>query len=193
MLDMLFKSVFDKGGLETKMAGRQPSSGVFRPVHHSEVITIRAALTRPANTTPYAVGDALGSAASAVFEFDLDAAGIGAGLIVSARLIRSSVNNTSVRFRGFIHDAAPAAVPAADNDPAVISFANSATRRGWVDFANPIVGSDCADYAGVLSNPQGVVVSPAAGDSKARLILTTLDGFAPDASTQSVVELGMVV
>lgn len=191
---MSFKSIFNMLGVETKMAGREDAAGVFRPVHHSEVITLQQEVTRPADTTAYLAGDAIGAAGDVKVTFDIQANGIPAGLIVAARLIRNNVNNASVRFRAGIHDAAPATVPAGDNAPSPLLYANKASRRGWVDFTNPLtgaaVGSDSLDYAGVLSNAQGVPVNPA--DGKLTLILSTLDGFVPASGEKFTLEIDLV-
>lgn len=191
---MTSKSLFDKDGVEIKMAGRIGSDGIFRPVHHSDVITLQTLVTRPADTTPYTAGDAIGAAADVKFTFDILAAGIPAGLIVAMRLIRDQITNTSVRFRAGVHDAVPATLPAGDNAVSPLLFANRASRRGWVDFTNPHVGtaagSDCADYAGVLSNPQGIPVNPA--DGKLTVTLGTLDAFAPVSGERYVLEIDMV-
>ena len=191
---MTSKSLIDKDGAEMKMAGRLGADGIFRPVHHSDVITLQAVLQRPADTTPYLAGDAIGGAADVKFVFDIAAAGIPAGLIVAARLVRDQTNNTSVRFRVGVHDATPATLPAGDNAPSPLLWANRATRRGYVDFSNPHVGvaagSNCSDYQGVLSNPQGIPVNPA--DGKVTLILGTLDAFTDASAANYLLEIDMV-
>lgn len=191
---MQSKSVFDKDGIETKLAVRTGGDTLTRPVHHSEVITLQQLVTRPANVTAYAAGAAIGAAADVKFMFDIAAAGIPAGLIIAARLIRNQVTNTSVRFRAGVHDAVPATLPAGDGAPAPLLWANRASRRGWVDFANPHVGvaatSDCADYAGVLSNPQGIPVNPAGG--VLTLTVGTLDAFTPASGELFLLEIDLV-
>lgn len=189
-MPMSFKSIFNMLGLETKMAGRDRADGIFVPVHHSDVITLQQQVVRPADTTAYAAGDAIGAAGDVKFTFDIAAAGIQAGLIVAARLIRNQAGNASVRFRAGVHDAVPAVLPAGDNAPSPLLWANRASRRGWVELSNPIVGTDCTDYAGVLSNPQGVPVNPT--DGKLTLILAALDGFVPVAGEIYVLEIDLV-
>ncbi|ATC34117.1 hypothetical protein CA606_18255 [Caulobacter vibrioides] len=192
---MQSKNMLDAAGLPTPMAVRTPTDGVNRPVHHSEVVALQREVTRPANTTAYIAGDAIGAAGDVKFQFDIKAAGIPSGLIVAARLIRDQTSNASVRFRAIVNDALPASLPAADNDPAPLVYANRASRRGWIDFANPIsgaaAGSNCLEYAGVLSNPQGVPVDPA--DGVLTLVLSTLDGFAAVSGEKFVIELDLVV
>lgn len=187
-------SVFDKDGTETKLARRRGGDTIDRPVHHSEVITLQQEITRPADTTPYAAGDAIGAAADVKVTFNIQGAGIPSGLIVAARLIRNNVNNASVRFRAGVHDAVPATLPAGDNAPAPLLYANRASRRGWVDFTNPIsgvaAGSDCLEYAGVLSNPQGIPVNPA--DGVVTLTLSTLDAFTDASAAKYALEIDLV-
>jgi len=190
---MSFKSIFNMLGIETKMAGREDAAGVFRPVHHSEVITLQQEVTRPADTAAYLAGDAIGAAGDVRVAFNIAAAGIPAGLIVAARLIRNNTGNSSVRFRAGVHDADPAVLPAGDNAPSPLLYENRASRRGWVDFTNPIsgaaAGSNCLEYAGVLSNPQGVPVNPA---GNLTLVLSTLDAFVPASGEKFTLEIDLV-
>lgn len=192
---MQSKNILDAAGVATPMAVRTPTDGVNRPVHHSEVIALQREVTRPANVTAYIAGDAIGAAGDVKFQFDIKAAGIPSGLIVAARLIRDQTTNASVRFRSIVHDALPASLPAADNDAAPLVYANRASRRGWIDFTNPIsglaAGSNCLEYAGVLSNPQGIPVDPA--DGVLTLVLSTLDGFVPVSGEKFTLELDLVV
>jgi len=192
-----FKNILDAAGAVVKMPFRQAGGTdlAHRPIHHSEVIVVQAEKTRPADTTAYTAGDAIGDGASAVFTFDVGILGVPAGLIVGARFARDVITDTGVRFRAEIHDAAPTTVPASDNAAGPILWANRATRRGWIDFAAPIVGeatgSNCLEYAGLLSNVQGIPFS--ATDGILRVLLTTRDAFTPAASKVSMVELDVVV
>ena len=196
---MTSKTLFDKNGDDIKMAGRLGPDGIFRPVHHSEVVTLQYEITRTADAVAYAAGDAIGGNPaqpnSLLFLFDLTAAGIQAGLIVSSRLIRSSVLNQATRFRASFHDAVPATMPAGDNAPSPLLYANRVSRRGWSDFTNPLVGdagaSDCLDYAGVLSNPQGIPVNPA--DGVLRALLGVRDAVTLANAEKLTLEIGVVV
>lgn len=182
----------DGAGVTKKVATREGPSNIHRPVHHSEVIHVMAtALQRPNNTTAYAAGDAIGSGASTVFEFDIGAAGAKAGLIVASRFLRDSTGNPAVRYRGLVLDAAPTSPPAADNDAFSWSWANRDKRRGYIDYLTSVVGSDCCEWAGVMSNVQGLVVAPA--DGIVRMIVTTLDAFTPSANVSAVPEISLVV
>lgn len=181
----------DAAGATKKMATREGPSNIHRPVHHSEPIHLLSALTRPANTTAYAAGDVIGTASVTVFEFDIGALGIDAAVIVGARLIRDSTGSPANRFRGMVFDAAPTSPPAADNDAALITWANRDKRRGYVDFLTSIVGSDCVEWSGVLSNVQGLVVAPA--DGIVRVMLTTLDALTPASGTTTAIDLMLVV
>ena len=189
------KIIIDQAGNPISMAGRLGADGIFRPVHHSDVITIQTEITRPADTTSYLAGDAIGTSGSGVMSFDIGALGLKAGLIVGASLVRDKVTNSGVRFRASIHDAAINTAPAADNAPAPMLYANRVTRRGWVDFfvstAGVAAGSNALEYAGVLSNAQGIVVAPSAGILYLSLI--TLDAFTPESAGKFMIELDIVV
>lgn len=188
------KVVLDAAAVGASMAVRIPGDNLVRPVHHSEVITVQALVQRPANTTPYAAGAAIGAAADVRFVFDIAAAGIPAGLIVASRLIRDQAAPGSARFKAIIHDADPATLPSGDGQPAPLLWGNRLSRRGWVDFTNPLVGvaagSNCAEYAGVLSSPQGVPVNPANG--KVTLMLSTLDAFTDASAASYALEIDVV-
>ena len=184
-------------GVEAKMAtNRRAGDSVDRPVHHSEIVILQATLTRPADATPYAIGDAIGTALTCLFTFDFGAAGLPSGFITHARLIREAVTPTTPRFRAHIHDALPGTLPAADNAPNPQLWSNRASRRGWVDFAFP-TASDAADagacleYAGIMSGSTGGIPFDAA-DGVVRAILTTRDVFAPESAKGYCLELGAV-
>lgn len=191
---MTSKNVLDAAGVATPMAVRTPGDNINRPVHHSEVITLQVEVTRPADTNAYTAGDAIGAAADVKFTFDIAAAGIPAGLIVASRLIRDQTTNSSVRFRAGVHDAVPAILPAGDNALAPLLYGNRASRRGWIDFTNPIsgvaAGSNCLEYAGVLSNPQGIPVNPATG--VVTLTLSTLDAYTDASAAKYCLEIDVV-
>ncbi len=184
-------------GLSRKMAtNRRASDDVERPVHHSEIVIIQATLVRPADATPYAIGDAIGTAATCLFLFDFGAAGLPSGFITHARLIREAQTPTAPRFRGHVHDALPGTLPAADNAPHPQLWANRASRRGWVDFPTPTASdaadaAACLEYAGVLSGSTGGIPFDAA-DGIVRMILTTRDAFTPESAKGYCLELGAV-
>lgn len=200
MTAIVYKSIFDKDGIETKMAGRIGADGIFRPVHHSDIQIVQIEVTRPADANAYVAGDVIGANValntSVLFEFDLGALGIGAGLLVSSRLIRNSVLNQSTRFRASFHDAVPNTLPAGDNAPGPLLYANRLSRRGWADFTNPLAGdagtSDCLDYAGVLSNPQGIPFNLPA-DGKLLAMLGVRDAVTLASAEKLALEIGVVV
>ncbi len=178
-----------------KVAANEGPGGVDRPVHHSEIVILQALLTRPADTTPYAAGDAIGAAGNVVFAFDFGAVGLKAGFITHARLIREDTAATAPRFTAHIHDAAPASVPAGDNAAHPLLWANRASRRGLIDFTAPrasdAAGGTCLEYAGVLSTTTGGIPFKAA-DGIVRAILTTRDVFTPGSAKGYLLELGAV-
>lgn len=81
-----------------KVAANEGPDGIDRPMHHSEIIVLQATLIRPADTTAYAAGDAIGAADTAIFEVNFGAAGLRKGFITHARLIREDVGVTAPRF-----------------------------------------------------------------------------------------------
>lgn len=189
-------NIVDASGSTVALASDQNGSLPHRPVHHSEVIRIQANKTRPADTTAYAAGDAIGASGSVVFTFDTGALGVPSGLIVGARLIRDATTNTTVRFRGIVYDGAPTVASDADNAQFPLTWANRTVRRGYIDFSNPLTGdaasgNDCTDYTGVLNNPQGILFN--AADGVVRMVLTTRDAFTPEASKNYTIELDIVV
>ena len=150
----------------------------------SNIQTLSATLTRPNDTTAYAAGDAIGTASSVLFEFNFGAAGLPAGIILGARLIRQETSTPTPRFRAFVHDGVPPTLPSGDNAPHPLLWANRASRRGIIDFSSPIT-TDAAD-AGACLDYEGVEMSTRpirfAGDGIVRVILTTRDAFTPVAS-----------
>lgn len=142
------------------------------------ILTLQAEITRPANQTPYNAHDAVAGDAW-LSSFDLSPIG-GAGLLLAARLIRSTTSNSAVRFRAYVYDATLASPPA-DNAAFSLTYAERAKRRGWIDFTSPLssagASADCLEIPGVLSNGQGLPVAPV--DGLARLGLVTLDGYTP--------------
>ncbi|MBA4792276.1 MAG: hypothetical protein H2041_01270 [Phenylobacterium sp.] len=178
-----------------KVAANEGPDGIDRPMHHSEIIVLQATLIRPADTTAYVAGDAIGAADTAIFEFNFGAAGLKAGFITHARLIREDVGVTAPRFVAHIHDAAPAAAPAADNAPHPLLWSNRVSRRGLIDFTSPRAsdapGGTCLEYAGVLSTTTGGIPFKAA-DGIVRAIVSTRDAFGPGSAKATLLELGAV-
>ncbi|MDP1617483.1 hypothetical protein [Phenylobacterium sp.] len=180
---------------EQKVASNLGPDNVHRPVHHSEIIVLQAMLTRPADTTNYAAGDAIGEAGNVVFEFNFGALGLPAGFITHARLIREDTAATAPRFVAHIHDALPATLPVGDNAAHPLLWANRASRRGLIDFAaaraSDAAGGTCLEYGGVLSTSTGGIPFVAA-DGRVRAVLTTRDAFTPGSAKGYLLELGAV-
>lgn len=174
------------------LAASVGSDSKRRPVHHSEIVCIQASKTRPADTTAYAAGDAMGAAADVVFTFDLHGAGMSGALIVGGRVLRNDTSNTSMRLRAYVFDASPTIGSNADNAAYSPTWNNRMALRGWIDFSAPVVGSDYADFAGAPSNAAGIPVAPASGDGVVRVVLVTLDAFTPASGSVNLVELDFV-
>lgn len=171
---------------------------IGRPVHHSEIIRVRASKTRPADVLAYPAGGLVGAAADVLYTFDLNALGLPrGGLIVGATLVRNATGNAGTRFRAHIHNAVPPTFTNADRAAHPLLWANRAGRCGWIDFSSPNVGdaasgNDCQVYAGVLSNSQGIACDPT--DGIIRALLTTRDAIATsDSAAAHDLELAIIL
>lgn len=95
---------------------------------------IQAAVTRPANTTAYAIGDAVGPAAgSAVFTFAGAAASAGGqGSVRGAIMTRNNTSLTNASFRMDLFQATPTGAPANDNDAYAATYHSD--RNNYVGY-----------------------------------------------------------
>jgi len=104
-------------------------------------------LTRPADTTPYAAGDAVTTSTSAPAGLTVaNAVRIagGTGVIIGGTFAKSTDSTTNASFRIWLFDEAPTTIPN-DNAPwSVPVFAERARliATATADFASGIVGSD---------------------------------------------------
>lgn len=110
-------------------------------------IITSAFFTRPSDTITYTVGDGVSNSITTptAIEFT-NAARVagGSGLIISAKLTKSSNTTTNASFRLWLFTSVPSNVP---NDNAVfgISFVNRTSRIGYIDFTSFVAGTDCAE------------------------------------------------
>ena len=116
------------------------------------VAVVVGTLTRPADTTPYAILDGMTTSTSAPAVVTVaNAARVaeGSGLIVGARMAK---NTTSLpaSFRVHVYDGSPAGIPN-DNAAFAEQWANRAIYVGYIDFASFRAGADCAISSGVMS------------------------------------------
>ena len=130
------------------------------PVYGSHKV-IEAAFTRPADTTQYAVNDAVSDSTSAptVMTFsDTGRTNIGSGLLRSALLIDSANQGTAGDFRLFLFDAAPTAME--DNaafDPTDAELANVVAV---INFTTDVDGNATAGAGGNAIYASGALDEP---------------------------------
>lgn len=111
---------------------------------------VEVSFTRPADTTAYAANDIVSNSTSSTTPIDFSSAAriaAGSGLALTFQLIKSTNTTTGATFRLWLYTATPTSPP---NDNAAFSatWGNRTSRIGYVDFLNPIAGSDCVDYYG---------------------------------------------
>lgn len=96
--------------------------------------TATAEITRPANTTAYAVGDVVTGTVAAVLEFaNLAAYPNGLGRVIGGSIQKSTANITNAKFRLWLY-AGTIATVGADNAPAVLRYADKESYLGTVEF-----------------------------------------------------------
>jgi len=95
-------------------------------------------LARPADTTPYADGDAVSDSTTAptILSWDLARIVGGGGVIMSAMLHKSAATLTAAAFDLYLFDAEPAAAGFKDNAQLAITDAEWADCIGGVSFAS---------------------------------------------------------
>jgi hypothetical protein len=112
------------------------SESIFDPV--------LSTFARPANETPYAIGDSISTEAGAVGYWDLLPRGITSGYLIEV-LGRVNQAAWTARIRLHLYDVAPPAI--ADNAALTLLWADRAKRIGRIDvgnFATAGTGSDMA-------------------------------------------------
>ena len=109
------------------------------------------AMTRPANTTAYTAGQVFNDVGATAIAFTsvIQTAGSG-GIVSGGKLIINSIANPTVTYRLFLFSGDPGTTT--DGTTFALAWANRALRIGWIDFVNPVVGSDCIEYTGLVSD-----------------------------------------
>jgi hypothetical protein len=151
-------------------------------------VAVAATLTRPGDATPYAANDAVTNSTSAPspIEFPLSArVDGGSGLIVGARLTKSTNVVAAAQFRLWLYSATPSGTPN-DNAAFAQAWANRDKRIGYVDFLSPVAGADCF---GTLS-AQPMPFKLASGQSLYGII-QALAGYTPGNAENLRVELAV--
>lgn len=139
-------------------------------------------VTRPADTTAYALYDAIGPTAAAVWKFPNCGRVIGgAGQIISATLATDQVANVST-YRLYLYNAPPTAI--ADNAECTWLYANLASYQGFIDF--PALVKDSTSSTGAKIELVGSLLNfVCAGDRNLYgLLQITLTGAFTPASGQ---------
>ena len=146
-------------------------------------------ITRPADTTPYSINDAIADSATAptLLQFTGCAnANGGQGYITKVILLTNQKTCTS-RFRLSFYHTAPS--PVNDNAIKPMLYANRDKLIGRIDLdptsTEDIAGSDAAFALSTALLPYVL----AENDTKIYAILTTLDGFTPASAQQFYVEI----
>jgi hypothetical protein len=151
--------------------------------------SVAASFTRPADTTAYTAGDAVG-AASAILTYAGIAAGStpGRNIMITSAALRIDINAVPAGMSGFrlhLYSASPDSI--ADN--AVWDLASAGDRakyQGYIDFAAPIdLGSTLYAQADSINHQ----VQLADGASALFGVLVTTGAFTPSASTAWTVNL----
>ena len=109
--------------------------------------------TRPADTTAYAIGDAITNSTT---EPTLRTFGglyrdwKNTGLIVAARLVKNSTTTANASFRLWIWPSTPSINP---NDNAALQILwDDWIRIGYIDFPTAVAGHNCTDSVGIMEN-----------------------------------------
>jgi len=151
--------------------------------------SVAASFTRPADTTPYNAGDAVG-AASAILTYAGIAAGStpGRNIMITSAALRIDINAVPAgmsSFRLHLYSAAPDAI--ADNAAwDLVSAGDRAKYQGYIDFTAPVdLGSTLFAQVDSLNHQ----VQLADGASAMFAVLVTTGAFTPAASTVWAVTL----
>lgn len=133
-------------------------------------------LTRPANTTPYTLGDCIADVAAAQLKFtDVAIAALGGVRIDNITAYTNDTGLAGKSLRINFYNAAPT-TPIADNSPMTVDVANSSKRKGVVpiSFGTGIYASVASElYSNLVLNPV----------DKSIYIQVETDAFTPSANS----------
>jgi hypothetical protein len=158
----------------------------------------RAQFTRPADTTTYTAGDAMGAGSAAgdcILEFPNPGSAFRAGKVTSARLTKSDPSKTTAdTFRLLLFRKAPSVDPD-DNAAPTTSWVKHADRDsyiGSIDFETAEVHADCIMYEGQDYVPSGGLPYQENGqDGTIYGILTALGAYEPASAEVFTVQLAI--
>ena len=153
-------------------------------VNPTRIVT--ASFTRPADTTNYAAGDAMGAGSAAldcIMEFaNALPANAKSGKVVGARLAKDDTGVTNDSFRLLLFRRTPTEDPDENAAPTTsfIKWADRASYVGMIDFQIADVHSDAVFYEGQDFVPGGGIPFHSDGSQNALYgILTTLGAYNP--------------
>lgn len=147
-----------------------PYSPVIKRIAASEI-------TRPANTTAYTAGDAVGTATSSVLTLSNAARqNSGGGRVLAVRLFKSGTTVTNATFTIHFWNAAPTDV--ADNAPLDILYAQQSRYVGNVALSTMVVGGSGGGYAFATVNPP-MWYSTASGSKALYAVIVATAGYTP--------------
>ena len=143
------------GNLKTAIAESLPAGESFLGAIGGRTTTVQSSFTRPADTTAYAIGDSVSDSTTApsIITF-ANAARVaaGSGIVVGARLAKSTNVITNASFRLWLFTATSANT----NDNAALSlpWANRTSVLGYIDFSSPIQCTDYTEFTGFFPYSQ---------------------------------------
>jgi len=148
-----------------------------------------ASFTRPADTTPYTAGDAVGGASTILTYVGIAAGSTpGRNIMITSAALRIDVNAVPAGMSGFrlhLYSAAPDAI--ADNAPWDLASAGDRSKyQGYIDFAAP------ADFGSTLyAQADSINHQVQLADAASALfgVLVTTGAFTPAALTVWTVNL----
>lgn len=137
--------------------------------------------TRPSDSNAYAALDGVTNSTTAASPVTIaNAARVdgGSGVVMSARIVKSTNATAASGLRLWLYSVAPAS---AVNDNAAFSIAASlkATRLGYFDLTTVIVGSDCVEFSGNTGSYQNGMPFKLASGTSLFGIIQTLGAFTP--------------
>ena len=149
---------------------RLPYAPEIRRIAASEV-------TRPANTTAYAAGDAVGTATSSVLTLSNAARqNSGGGRVLAVRLFKSGTTVTNATFTIHFFNTAPTDV--ADNAALDILYAQQSRYIGNLALSTMVVGGSGGGYAYLNANPP-LWYSTASGSKALYAVIVATAAYTP--------------
>jgi hypothetical protein len=147
-----------------------------------------ATITRPANTTPYAAGDAVGVTAGTVLTF-ADAASASGGPCTISKLKVTTNNRLELaRYALYVFNASPTLV--ADNATLKLLTGEMASFQGVIQTEPSSGGTDATGTASfAVSRGEELLCVAASGDANLYGILVILDAQTPISAETYAVEI----